>query len=158
MDVEVDKARIGHEAPANLKRHRAGHGWCCPPRRHNIAASSVLSPGRSGGAEVLPEPCVRWPTTGPRLLTRTARHQRVAITCAQIAIIPRNSVSDARTAVSSMMVRNDMAYPHEQKGNIVLFMFSVKAPAPFLCPSCPLCASATVFCIAAKIVMCHEQT
>jgi hypothetical protein len=32
-------------------------------------------------------------------------------TCAQIAIIPRNSVSEAKAAVSSMMAWKDMAYP-----------------------------------------------
>jgi hypothetical protein len=56
--------------------------------------------------------------------------QRVPITCAQIAIIPRNSVSEARAAASSIMVRNDMGKPllAEQTKNIVPFMFSCQAP------------------------------
>src|SRR5262249_40864055 len=49
---------------------------------------------------------------------------RVAMTCAQIAIMPRNSASDVRAAASSTNARNiTNSRSLEQEVNIVHFMF-----------------------------------
>src|SRR4051794_5359098 len=53
----------------------------------------------------------------------------VAMTCAQMAIIPRNSANDANAAASSITTLN-MVPPSvlEQNGNLIYGLFSVKAP------------------------------
>jgi hypothetical protein len=43
--------------------------------------------------------------------------QSAAITCAQIAIIPTNSASEASVAISSTMVRPMLLTPHCPKSN-----------------------------------------
>jgi hypothetical protein len=50
----------------------------------------------------------------------------VAMTCAQMAIIPRNSANDANAAASSTMILNMTPSVSEQNGNLVYGLFSVK--------------------------------
>src|SRR5262247_4439302 len=50
------------------------------------------------------------------------RCQRVAITCAQIAIMPRNNASEARAAASAKPERN-IASSQERRGNDVHILF-----------------------------------
>jgi hypothetical protein len=54
----------------------------------------------------------------------------VAMTCAQMAIIPRNSANDASAAASSTTILNITPSVLEQNGNLVYGLFSVKASAP----------------------------
>src|SRR6202011_1121334 len=61
----------------------------------------------------------------------------VATICAQIAIIPRNSASEAKAAASSIKARNMSPLPvREQERNIVHFMFSCQCY--FLASQCYL--------------------
>jgi hypothetical protein len=48
------------------------------------------------------------------------------MTCAQMAIIPRNSANDANAAASSTTTLNITPSVLEQKGNLVYGLFSVK--------------------------------
>ena len=50
----------------------------------------------------------------------------MAMTCAQMAIIPRNSANDANAAASSTMILNMTPSVSEQNGNLVYGLFSVK--------------------------------
>ena len=62
----------------------------------------------------------------PQVCLCAAVHS-VAITCAQIAIMPRNTASDASAAASSKNARNMFALPRQERTkNIVHFMFRVK--------------------------------
>jgi hypothetical protein len=66
------------------------------------------------------------------LQTDYQTHQRLLSTCAQMAIIPKNSDSEARAAASSTTARN-MTASHskkEHKENLVRLLFFVKRPGP----------------------------
>src|SRR3954447_3820776 len=52
--------------------------------------------------------------------------QSVAMTCAQMAIIPRNSANDANAAASSTTTLNMTPSVLEQNRNLVYGLFSVK--------------------------------
>src|SRR5262249_23436635 len=58
----------------------------------------------------------------------TAALHRVAMTCAQIAIMPKNNANEASVAASSTRARTMITTPHrqEQDMNIVHAMFAVK--------------------------------
>ena len=98
-----------------------GYGWAPFPQAAGaqVPAAAVQElPFVQGGA--LPADRQR----RGREAGRAAGHYRVAMTCAQIAIIPRNSASDVRAAASSAIVRNiQLSSCQEQKENIVLIMF-----------------------------------
>src|SRR5215510_3153423 len=57
---------------------------------------------------------------------RRAKRQRVAMTCAQIAIMPRNNASEARAAASSKTARN-IATSQERRGNNVHILFGTSS-------------------------------
>jgi hypothetical protein len=91
MDVQVHEVGGGHTNPRESQEGSCGSGALLSIGTRACAQQSPLIPRPAG----LP---TRWAVmTGD---------QRVAITCAQIAIIPRNNASDAKAAASSIIARN----------------------------------------------------
>jgi len=75
-----------------------------------------------------PQPAGRGGGVAPSSTPAIAALHSVAMTCAQIAIMPKNSASDASVAASSTRARTMISYSHptEQVMNIVHAMFQVK--------------------------------
>src|SRR5262249_9788638 len=101
VHVQMDEA--GHSSSRFSTRCEcAGTGGCCPPRPRSERERCGLSPARSGrGGGVAP-------SSAPAI---AALHS-VAMTCAQIAIMPKNSASDASVAASSTRARTMISYSH----------------------------------------------
>lgn len=116
-------------------------------RRSHAAMASELGPlpevpiaiHASTGGEGLRE--TRMPATGghdeqgtrDNTTQRKITHHNVAMTFAQIAIIPRNRANDASAAASSTTARN-IGSSSEQTGNIVHLLFFRQEP-PWKSPS-----------------------
>jgi len=96
----------------------------CGDRRMLSTAAAL----RARKMRIIPSPLVAAEGVAPSSAPAIAAFHSVAMTCAQIAIMPKNSASDASVAASSTRARTMISYSHrqEQVMNIVHAMFQVK--------------------------------